>query len=148
MAIRTSAELMAWQPPAEWDGLSGDERRSYLHQHGMPTTLTPSDWDTLDREQRGVFVEWRFRILCDTPESLARDRAFKEGEYREGLSAWSAMTIWWCLCLTIAVVLIWGLGTASEHVGLRIGGTVFVVIGYALAVYVPMRVAKPCPPQP
>ncbi|MFF4900509.1 hypothetical protein [Streptomyces sp. NPDC001068] len=142
MAIRTSRELMAWQPPVGWHELSGDQRHAYLERHGIRIPLRPADWDTMEDAQRARYLTWHGRILHDTPEA----RAYKEREYRKDLKAWNLLMCWWCFSLLAALGIVWGTGVL-EGAGLRIGVTVFAVAGFTFAIVVPMQITRPTRPE-
>ncbi|WP_330306233.1 MULTISPECIES: hypothetical protein [unclassified Streptomyces] len=89
------------------------------------------------------YLDWYGRILSDTPEA----RAFKERKYRSDLMGWQVLTSWWIFCLLAGMWLVWGTDVVGEGVGLRIGITVFAIVGYTLAVFIPMLIAKPSRPQ-
>ncbi|MEU5137117.1 hypothetical protein [Streptomyces californicus] len=139
MTTWTSTELMAWQPPPSWHELSGDQRRAHLDQHGIQIPLRPADWEVLDHDQRTAYCTWRDRILSDTPEA----REAKEREYRKKLRAWRILMCWWIFCLIVGLCLVWGTSALGENAEVRVGITVFVVAGYAMAIFVPMRLNKP-----
>ncbi|MFD8731447.1 hypothetical protein [Streptomyces sp. NPDC059611] len=141
MTTWTSEELMAWQPPPGWHELDGDQRRAHLDQRGIQLPLRPADWEILDHDQRMTYLTWYARILGDTPEA----RAAKEREYRKELRAWRVLMCWWIFCLFVGLGLVWGTSALGEGTGLRVGITVFVVAGYAAAIFVPMRLNKPVP---
>ncbi|MDW8478343.1 hypothetical protein R3L02_42095 [Streptomyces scabiei] len=142
MALRTSRDLMAWQPPTGWRELSGEQRQAHLQQHGIRISLRPADWEAMDHDQRMAYFAWRDSILSDTPEA----RAAKQDEYRKEIRAWNVLMGWWILCLLAALGIAWGTGTLGEGVGLRIGITIFAAVGYTLAIFIPMQIAKPVPP--
>ncbi|MGI5515315.1 hypothetical protein [Streptomyces sp. CA-106131] len=143
MAIRTSRELMAWQPPAGWRELSGVQRRARLDRLGMVIPLRPADWETLEHDQRMAYLAWSTRILHDTPEA----RAAKQRAYRKDLRAWWVLECWWILCLIVGLWLVWGSGHPGEGVGWRIVITLIVIVLYTMALFIPMQIAKPSPPQ-
>ncbi len=134
---------MAWQPPAGWHELSGDQRHAYLEQHGIRLPLRPADWDTLEHHQRMEYLVWHGRILHDTPEA----RAAKEREYRKELRGWRVLMCWWVLFLLVGLGLVWGTDVLAEGVGLRIGITVLAIAGYTMALFIPMQITKPSGPQ-
>ncbi len=133
---------MMWRPPAGWDELSAASRAAYLGQRGMQIPLRPADWDSMEHEQRMAYLNWTQRILHDTPEA----RAAKWQEYGKELRAWRVLMGWWCLCLLVGLALVWGAGPLGEGLWLRVLITVFVLGGYAMAIFVPMLIARPVPP--
>ncbi|MET8129310.1 hypothetical protein ABZV67_45665 [Streptomyces sp. NPDC005065] len=143
MTIRSSREIMAWQPPAGWRELSGERRTAYLEQHGIQIPLRPADWNAMEHTQRMDYLAWHTRILYDTPEA----RSVKLREYHQELRGWSVLMCWWILCLLVALALVWGTGALGEGVGLRIGMTVFVLVGYTMAIFLPMSLTRPDPPR-
>ena len=143
MTIRSSREIMAWQPPVGWRELSGERRTAYLEQHGIRIPLRPADWNAMEHTQRMDYLAWHERILHDTPEA----RAAKLREYHKELRGWSVLMCWWILCLLVALALVWGTGALGEGVGLRVGMTVFLLVGYTMAIFVPMSFTRPAPPR-
>ncbi|MFI7360027.1 hypothetical protein ACIBTP_39670 [Streptomyces avidinii] len=143
MTLSSSKELMAWQPPAGWRELSGDQRSTYLQQHGIRFPLRPSDWEAMEHEQRMTYLNWVSKVMHDTPES----RAAKQSEYRKDLLAWRVLMGWWVLCLLTALGIVWGTDAFPEGVGLRIGMTVFALAAYTVTFFVPMGATRPSPPR-
>lgn len=130
---------MAWQPPVGWQELSRERRSAYLQRQGIDIPLRTADWDAMSHDQCTTYFAWRDRILYDTPERWAA----KVAEYRKELRAWRVLMCWWVLCLLVALAIIWGAGQRGEAVVMRGVGTVFTLIGYSLAIFTPMRLAKP-----
>ncbi|MEV0693041.1 hypothetical protein [Streptomyces sp. NPDC050388] len=144
MTPKSSRELMAWQPPDGWREMSGERRTAYLEEHGFQVPLRPADWDDMEHEQRMAYLAWNARIWSDTPET----RAAEGREHRKKLQAWWALMWWWIGCLAAALGLVWWPAGPLNGGGvvMRAGVTVFVFVGYYIALFVPMRIAKPVPP--
>jgi hypothetical protein len=134
---------MAWQPPADWREMSGDQRRAYLEQHGMHGGLIPVDWESLDRDKRTQYRQWRDRILSDTPE----ERVAKELEHRRKLRGWQAAMGWFAFCLLAGLWIVWGTNSVGDSVGARVGITAFAIVGYTVAFAIPGWIAKPTKPR-
>ncbi|MFI1700315.1 hypothetical protein ACH419_30635 [Streptomyces bobili] len=143
MTLRTSREVMAWQPPTGWRELSGEQRHAYLERHGIRIPPRPADWEEMDHDQRMAYLGWSSRVMSNTPEA----RAAKEREYRKDLRAWNVLMGWWILCLLVGLGIIWGAGTLSDGIGLRIGVTLFAGVGYTMAIFIPMLISRPSPPR-
>ncbi|MCT9010565.1 hypothetical protein [Streptomyces rhizosphaerihabitans] len=143
MTPKSSRELMAWQPPDGWREMSSARRRAYLEEHGFQVPLRPADWDDMEREQRMVYLDWNARIWSDTPER----RAAEGREHRKKLQAWWRLMWWWIGCLAAALGLVWWPAGPfnGSGVAMQVGFTVFVLVGYYMALFVPMRITKPVP---
>jgi hypothetical protein len=145
MTSKTSREVMAWRPPDGWRDMSTERRREYLRDHAVQTPDYPVDWGEMDWSQRAAYRSWNYSLLGDnTPEK----RAAEGEEYRKELLAWRVLMCWWVFCLVAALALVWWpdgpLGGGG--VVLLTGFTVFVLVGYYLALFAPMQIAKPVPP--
>ncbi|MFD3456821.1 hypothetical protein ACFWVC_32180 [Streptomyces sp. NPDC058691] len=142
MRLRTSAELMTWQPPMGWRDLSYQQRAQYLQRIGLEIPLRTSDWGAMDWDQQARYMAWHRRIWNDTPE----ERAYKWGEYRKELRAWWILMGWWCLCLGVGLGLIWGKGLTHASVAVLVVITVIVVAVYTVSIFLFMFLSKPVPP--
>ncbi|MFF9795680.1 hypothetical protein [Streptomyces bacillaris] len=143
MTLRTSRELMAWQPPTGWRELSSEQRHAFLDRHSIRIPIKPADWEDLDHNQRMAYFAWHDRLLRDTPEA----RTAKQREYRAKLRAWRVLMGWWILCLLAALGLVWGTEALGDAVGVRIVITVFTLGMYNVALFIPMSLTKPVPPR-
>ncbi|MFF7764160.1 hypothetical protein [Streptomyces griseorubiginosus] len=144
MTLRTSRELMAWRPPTGWRELSREQRRAYLERHDIQIPLKPADWEQMDHDQRMAYFAWHARILSDTPDA----RAAKEREYRQRLRAWNVLMGWWILCLIAALGIVWGTDALGDaRTGMRIGFTLFIGVGYTVAIFIPMQLTRPDRPR-
>ncbi|WP_328835302.1 hypothetical protein [Streptomyces europaeiscabiei] len=143
MTLRTSRDLMAWQPPTGWRELSSEQRHAYLERHGIRIPLRPADWEQMDHDRRMGYLSWHSRILSDTPEA----RAAKGARAPQGPAAWNVLMGWWNLCLLVGLGIVWGTGAAGEGIGLRIGITLFAGVGYTMAIFIPMLITRPVPPR-
>ncbi|MFI8093974.1 hypothetical protein ACIF9R_37690 [Streptomyces sp. NPDC086080] len=98
----------------------------------------------MDHDQCMAYFAWHDRILSDTPDA----RAAKEREYWQRLRAWNVLMGWWILCLIAALGIVWGTDALGDAgIGMRIGFTLFISVGYTVAIFIPMQLTRPDPPR-
>ncbi|MFF0698379.1 hypothetical protein ACFYU4_37815 [Streptomyces tendae] len=71
-------------------------------------------------------------------------------EYRRNLRAWWVLMAWWMVCLAAVLAIIWAPADVMQdaNVATRVLFTVFGLLGYTLAIFLPMAIARPVPPEP